>query len=95
MGVSERDVVTKVQGLPEMVGEPNKGGYSLVRRSDVLDILRGPCDEHAWCIEDRSRRMTDISWTERQEGTRLERQRIYMALVDLLWGCDRDAGKVG
>ena len=29
-----------------------------------------------------------------QEGARLERQRIYMALVDRLWGCDADANAV-
>jgi hypothetical protein len=28
------------------------------------------------------------------EGVRLERERIYMALVDRLWGCDADANAV-
>ena len=28
------------------------------------------------------------------EGAGLERQRIYMALVDRLWGCDSDANGV-
>ena len=30
----------------------------------------------------------------RAEGARLERQRIYMALVDRLWTCDSDANAV-
>jgi len=34
-------------------------------------------------------------WNESQaEGIRLERQRIYMTLVDRLWTCDSDANAV-